>query len=74
MDYYLISRLFRTFRQIEGKYSDEPKNIIIYAGIFHVNQYIKIFKDLEFELIYSSKKEGFQCLNISDFNKYIWIK
>jgi len=67
MDIYCFSRIFRSFNKIEGVYSEDPKNIIIYAGAAHINQYAKWLTELEFELVYSGKISDFNCLEIKNF-------
>jgi hypothetical protein len=73
MDIYLFSRMFRSFTQIKGVYSEDPKNIIIYAGSFHTQQYSKwLKKHLKFEVKYSAhtldtNTEEQNCIEIKGF-------
>ena len=55
MDAYTLGRMFRSFKQIDGKYSGDPQNIIVYAGGFHNGRYEKFLKDkLGFKTIYDT--------------------
>jgi hypothetical protein len=49
MDLYLFGRVFRRFNKKEGKYSEEPKNIIIYAGDLHIQNYKIMLDKLDFK-------------------------
>lgn len=64
MDTYLVSRMFRTFKKIPYKYSNEPQNIIIYVGDIHAQNYIKILLDLEFKMIFNESNEDQFCIDI----------
>lgn len=59
MDIYLISRMFRSFKDVKGKISIEPKNIIIYTGSFHTESYIKLLDRIGFRSIFSAKRHIF---------------
>jgi hypothetical protein len=50
MDVYLISRLFRGYKQVKYQNSKSAKYSIIITGEFHTKSYIKILTDLGFEL------------------------
>jgi hypothetical protein len=81
MDIYLISRLLRTFKEgtpyghsIE---QTETKRCIIIAGDQHINNYIKFFTQLDYQVVYSMRSPiNFEkmknnqtqekCINISD--------
>jgi hypothetical protein len=70
MDLYLIARMFRKFKKIEGKPSEPPTNIIIYAGDFHAKNYRRFLDRLGF----SSKSTAsmklnadYQCIDVSKF-------
>ena len=75
MDLYLMARLFRNFKTVEGKYSKSPENIVIYAGDYHANYYRSALEQLGFKTRRSiaSKTDGndFQCLNVKEF--YPWF-
>jgi hypothetical protein len=55
MDIYLLSRLFRQFRNIRGVPSEEPRNIIIVVGNEHATSYRKLLRQLGFKTVFSSK-------------------
>lgn len=64
MDMYTLSRIFRKFKQQENIYSEEPKNIIIFSGNAHANNYRSILNDLGFtNNIYRDNKDN--CIKIS---------
>ncbi|CAH6418827.1 Hypothetical protein POVN_LOCUS550 [uncultured virus] len=67
MDLYLMARVFRSFRQVAGKRSEDPQRIIIYAGYLHADRYRKYLNTLgSFATTYTAKKtDVFQCLDIS---------
>lgn len=65
MDMYLLSRMFRNFNKKVEEYSGEPKNIIIYVGDIHADNYRDILKDLGFETMFYSKNEKNYCLDIT---------
>lgn len=72
MDIYLFSRLFRNFEKIKYKYSDEPKNIIIYVGDEHADRYRKMLEKLKFNQdFYQTKRNKFNdsCINISNLKQ-----
>jgi hypothetical protein len=72
MDLYLILRLFRTYiKSTEYKYSDQAKNIIIYAGAWHINRYKDILYELSCVIKYESKTkyDNYGCVNISDLKQ-----
>lgn len=66
MDVYLMSRLFRSFKQVDYQNSKDAENIIIYVGYEHADNYRKILKKLAFKQIFheTSKKNEY-CINIS---------
>ena len=41
MDAYALARMFRSFRQVKGKHSEDPSNIIVYAGAYHTARYAR---------------------------------
>lgn len=59
VDYYLITRMFRSFTaKSTGEYSQPPKDIIIYVGEAHARNYREFFKYLglfEIEKRYSKE-------------------
>jgi hypothetical protein len=69
MDIFLISRIFRTFKDTPGKLNGEPTNIIIYAGDAHAVNYKKILKYLEFDTVFEHKNhdDTMACLDITNF-------
>ena len=69
MDIYAFPRLFRSFRKLEGVYSEDPKNIIIYGGGFHTGEYNDWLKELGFETIYSTYNKNGEdnCIEIKNF-------
>lgn len=62
MDAYTLARIFKKFNIKEDdrlNYPDEPTNIVIYAGNFHIYNYIKfLVKELDFEIDYTTMKRG----------------
>jgi hypothetical protein len=58
MDFYLMSRLFRRFKQINFQNSKEPENIIIYVGDIHADNYRAILKKLDFQQEFITKAKG----------------
>lgn len=64
MDIYLLSRVFRTFRD-----SVSPQNIIIYVGDHHAESYRQVLNMLDFTLIASSRTDDNKCLDISNFKQ-----
>jgi hypothetical protein len=71
MDMYALARIFRSFRQVPGKYSDDPTHVIIYAGDAHSQNYRRVLKKLGFKLVQEtrSEKRYHQCLDISRFHQ-----
>ena len=72
MDFYLMSRVFRIFDDDDGNEIYNASNIIIYAGVTHVKNYITWLKQLGFEEKYnvynSTNLEKMACLKIDNFN------
>ena len=71
MDLYLMGRVFRSFYDYNSNEIYNSKNIIIYAGDVHIENYIKILKDLNFEEKYhytNSAKNKEACLKVDNFN------
>jgi hypothetical protein len=63
MDTYLLSRMYRTFRQTPDKYSESPKNIIVYAGEQHISDLVEVLTTkMGIKLIQKQNING----NISD--------
>lgn len=76
MDVYLISRMFRKFSDSTHKkdiYSEEPKNIIIFVGDTHAENYRKFLKELKFKQIFYIKDDK-NCLNISGLKLPLFSK
>jgi hypothetical protein len=63
LDTYISFRMFRSFRNIGGKYSLEPYYIIEFTGDFHIDIRKELLEYLEFELNNSDKN-----INITDYN------
>ena len=58
MDVYLISRVFRKFTpKTKNEYSESPKNIIIFVGDTHANNYRNILKSLDFKTEFIKSEE-----------------
>jgi hypothetical protein len=56
MDIYLLGRMFRSFRQVPGKYSGDPSTIFVYAGVNHVGRYVNFLtRHLGFEVMEKTK-------------------
>ena len=64
MNLHLFSRIFS---------SNDTKNIIIYSSDWLINNDKQILESFGFKKKYSSKREGNNCLNISDLNQFFWI-
>ncbi len=64
MDIYVLARIFRKFSD-----GTEPKNIIIYAGQLHANNYKKFLLDHSFKIsnIHDREGLGVSCIDISKF-------
>jgi hypothetical protein len=71
LDVYILSRMFRTFTQVKDRYSDPPKNIIIYAGDFHSQELKRILTLLGFQIVFETSDRGgsLQCLDISNLQQ-----
>ena len=74
MDIYLLTRMFKKFKQRDQEYAEEAKYIVIYAGDFHSNNYREFLNILGFKVIQETKSEdktnnNFQCLDISQFEQ-----
>jgi hypothetical protein len=71
MDLYLISRMFRTFRDVSGKLSGEPQNIIIYTGNSHSQNYRELFDELGFITEFKAERfndnTNINCVDIYGF-------
>jgi hypothetical protein len=52
MDHYLMARCFRTFNKIKKEYNRPSYNNIIYTGGFHTLNYVKILKQIGFNIDY----------------------
>jgi hypothetical protein len=51
MDVYTIGRMFRTYRDVPGKFSGRAENTIVYAGSQHTHRYQRVLSDLGFKKI-----------------------
>jgi hypothetical protein len=72
MDIYILSRMFRTFQQKENEYSESPKNIMVYAGMYHINLYSRFLTKLGFKLLHKAEQKdimGIQCIRISELKQ-----
>lgn len=58
--------MFRSFRNLPGKYSAPAKNIIIYVGDAHADDYRNFLNTIGFREINSVKSET-QCLSMQKF-------
>jgi hypothetical protein len=67
LDIYTLSRMFRTFNQVKDRYSEPPKNIIVYAGTNHTEEMKRTLMSLGFRTLFeTSDRDGsHQCLDIS---------
>lgn len=70
MDAYTVARMFRTFTQQEDEYAGEMRNIIVYTGDFHTENYIQLLRLLgciveqisaTYEEIIFAKPKGGEC-------------
>ncbi|CAH6418828.1 Hypothetical protein POVN_LOCUS551 [uncultured virus] len=66
-DVYLMARVFRSFRQVAGKRSEDPQHVIIFTASFRAVRYHKILRILgSFIAVYTAKETSVrQCLDIS---------
>jgi hypothetical protein len=56
MDIYLLGRVFRSFRQVPGKYSGDPSTIFAYAGTAHAKRYMNFLtRYAGFEIVEKTK-------------------
>ena len=69
MDIYLISRVFRKFRHVPGHLNGESKNIIIYVGDEHGENYRKTLDDIGFFREFQAENVDKGCLDISGLPK-----
>jgi hypothetical protein len=77
MDIFLISRIFRTFKDTPGKLNGEPTNIIIYVGAQHGSNYRRILSSLGFRRTFTYKRyddEIEPCLDITNLKIGTWLK
>ncbi|CAH6418340.1 Hypothetical protein POVN_LOCUS116 [uncultured virus] len=66
MDVYLLARMFRTFRQVKNKPSGPPKNILVYVGNYHAENYRRFLKTLNFDRQFeAAETRVIQCVDIS---------
>jgi hypothetical protein len=68
MDYYLITRIFKT---VSGGPSFD--RVIIYAGNAHSKFYCEILEELGFELINHIDNEPTKCVDIRSFKPFFNI-
>lgn len=79
MDYYLISRLMRSYTK-NGRIDNDSKskNVIIYVGDYHAQNYQVILKKLGFNMINKQRQKShfykhgsddgtYQCINLKGF-------
>jgi hypothetical protein len=64
MDVYLVARMFRKFKTKENEYSEEPKNILIFAGEYHAIAYRKLLAELRFKLLLYRRSDN-DCIKIN---------
>lgn len=68
MDAYLISRLFRKYKQVKYQNSNPAKYCIIVSGDAHIRNYIKLFTEMGFERKFEILKDENGCLrNVPSF-------
>ena len=70
MDLYIMTRIYRSF-DIDKELPYESRNIIIYAGDYHIQNYIKHFEELKLQKMYmfsAPDTNQYACLKINDFN------
>lgn len=69
MDLYCLARIFRSFKQIKDKPSNDPQNIIIHAGDHHIRNYMNFLIDIGGKVIYEKENKNrykYNCINIKD--------
>lgn len=68
MDVYLFARMFRNFKNVKYKYSEQAKYIVVYVGDEHAINYRELLNRLnfkeEFHKVSNYEKEDF-CIDIS---------
>jgi len=70
MDLYTMTRIYRSF-DIDKVSPYESTNIIIYAGDYHIQNYIKHFDEMRLQKKYmftSSDTSEHACIKVNDFN------
>jgi hypothetical protein len=60
MDWYVMGRVFKSY----------PRNIIIYAGEAHIENYHKVLENLDFKEVFhyvEESKKARQCINLEEY-------
>lgn len=79
MDYYFITRMFRTYDKRSGEYNWPSYNNIIYSGDMHTKNYLVILEGLGFRITESAEDEVYsrdgkivreQCLDVSKIKPF----
>lgn len=69
MDLYCLSRIFRSFKQVKNKPSNDPQNIIIHAGDGHIRNYQQFLLEIGGKVIYEQHNKdihNYNCVNIKN--------
>ena len=70
MDLYIMTRIYRSF-VIDEEATYESTNIMIYAGDYHIQNYIKHFEELGLQPMYmftAPDTNEYACIRVNDFN------
>jgi hypothetical protein len=60
MNFYILARMFRSFKKEKDMYSEPANNIIVYAGGDHVLAIISMLKKLKFSMVFSNIDSGYE--------------
>lgn len=69
MDFYCLSRIFRSFKQVKDKPSNDPQNIIIHTGDRHIRNYQRFLLEIGGKVIYEQNNKDitrYNCINIKN--------
>lgn len=63
LDVYSVARMTRSFRDIQGRYSEPPRNIIFYGGANHTKNIVSILSGLGYTRIFKHEdQDKMRCL------------
>jgi len=64
MDAFILARMFRSFRKIPGRYSEDQQSIIIHAGDAHIRAIVKDLLNLGIRHTIDYPESLIQCVNL----------